>query len=105
MLPEAALVNGSDLLQKDHRILAQPHAASGDVDVGRQLCLAGLAGDGGGDDRGGMAVAGIVLDDENRPGASLFAAHHRGQICIENVAPSDCAVHTHHSPWFLNRTR
>ena len=93
VFPEAAFVDGADLLQEDHGVLAQAYAASGDVDVGGEPGFSGLAGDGGGDDRGGVAVAGVVLDDEHRPGAALLAAHHRGQVGVENVPPFHCVVH------------
>ena len=93
MFPEAALVDGPDLLQEDHGILGKAHAAPCNIDVGGKPCLPGLAGDGGGNDRGGMPVAGIVLDDEHRSGAALLAAHHRGQVRVKDVAPFDQAVH------------
>ena len=48
VLPQPAFVNRTNLLQQNDGILAQAHAAPRDVDVGGQLCLAGLAGDGGG---------------------------------------------------------
>ena len=78
MLPQTALVDGSDLLQQNDGILTQPHAASRNVDVGGELGFAGLAGDRGGDHRGGVAIAGVILHDQNRPGASLLTAHHGG---------------------------
>ena len=47
VLPQAALVDGPDLLQEDHRVFGQAHTVSSDVDVGRQAGLTGLAGNGG----------------------------------------------------------
>ena len=77
VLSQPPLVDGTNLFQQDHRIFAQAHTASGDIDVGGKPGLAGLASDGCGDDRGRMAVSRIVLNDEHRPGATLLAAHHR----------------------------
>ena len=51
MLPQAALIDGPDLFQEDHRILGQSDAAACDVDVGGQTGFAGLAGDGRSNDR------------------------------------------------------
>ena len=93
MLPQAALVDGSDLLQQNDGILTQPHAASCNVDVGGELGFSRLAGNCGCDHSGGVAVAGVVLHDQNGPGAALLTAHHRGQIRIEYVAPLHSAVH------------
>ena len=52
MLPEPLFIYGADLLQQYHRILAQAHTASGDIDMGGKPGFAGLAGNGGGNDRG-----------------------------------------------------
>ena len=68
MFPQPALIDGADLLQQYHRILAQTYAATGDIDMGGESCLSRLAGDGGGDDGGRMPVAGIVLNDKDRTG-------------------------------------
>ena len=85
MLPEAAFVNGSDLLQQDHRILRQPHATTGDIDMGRKSGFSRLAGYSRGNHRRRMAVSRIILHDQDRPGTSLLAAHHRRQIGIKYV--------------------
>ena len=77
MLTQSAFINGSDLLQQDHGILAQTYTATGNVDMGGQPGLSRLAGDGRGDDRGRMAVSRIILHDQDRAGAALFAPNNR----------------------------
>ena len=69
--------------------LLRPTLPSRNVDMGRKPGFPRLAGDGRRNDRGGMAVSGVVLHDQNRPGPSLLAAHDRRQIGIEYVAPFD----------------
>ena len=87
VLPEPLFVNGADLLQQDHRILAQAHTASCDVDMCRESCLSRLACDGCGNDRRGMAVAGIILDDQNRSGTPLLTAHNGREIRVKYISP------------------
>ena len=87
MLPQAPLVNGADLLQKNDGILAQPHTAPGNVDMGRQPGFSGLTGDRCGDHRRRVPVTGIILYDKNGTGPSLFASDHRRQIRIEYISP------------------
>lgn len=77
MLPEAAFVNGSDLLQQDHRILRQPHATTGDIDMGRKSGFSRLTGNCGGNDRWRMSVSRIILYDQDGTCPSLLTAHHR----------------------------
>ena len=74
MLPQTLLINGADLLQQDHRILAEPHTAACDIDMCRKPGLSCLAGDGSGNDRGRMAVARVILYDQNRSCSTLLAA-------------------------------
>ena len=64
-------------------------AAAVQLDMGRQLRLAHLAGDGRGYDRGAVAVAGIVLDDQNRAHAALFTADDRAEVGKINIASFD----------------
>ena len=98
VLPKAALVDGADLLQEDDTVPAEANTASGDVDVGGEPGFSGLAGDGGGDDRWGMAVSRVILDDEHRTGTALFAAHHRTKIGVKNVAAFHTVIHIIHTP-------
>ena len=64
----------------------------------RQPGLARLRGDGRRDHGGAVAVSGVVLDDQNRPDAALFAPHHRGEIGIVNIAALDTRIHKVHTP-------
>ena len=40
-----------------------------------------------------MSIAGIILNDQHRPYASLLTAHYRTQIGIENISSSDGTIH------------
>ena len=92
-LPQAAFVQGADLLQQDHGILGQTAALGRHLDVGGQLGLAHLGGDGRRDDGGAVAVAGVVLHDQHRAHAPLLAAYHRAQVGIINFAALDIRIH------------
>ena len=67
-------------------------------DMGRQSGLAQLGGDGRRDDRGAVAVAGVVLHDEHRAHTALLAAHHGAEIGVVYVAASDIRIHKVHTP-------
>ena len=56
-LAEPFFVDGADLLEQDDGVLIQPHVVPGERNVRREPRLAGLAGDGGGDDRGRIEPA------------------------------------------------
>ncbi|CAN4048233.1 Acyl-coenzyme A thioesterase PaaI, partial [Dysosmobacter welbionis] len=87
LFPQALFVQGAHLLQQDHRIPAQAAAVvHGKVDMCRQLGLPGLGSDGRRDHSGTVPVAGVVLNDQNRPDTALLTAHHRGEIGIVNIA-------------------
>ena len=60
-LPQPPLIQRTDLLQQDHRILGQAAALGRHLDMGGQLGLPRLGGDGRCDDGGAVAVAGVVL--------------------------------------------
>ena len=92
-LPQAAFVQGADLLQQDHGILGQAAALGRHLDMGGQLGLAHLGGDGRRDDGGAVAVSRVILDDEHRAHAPLLAAHHRAEIGVEDVASFHTVVH------------
>ena len=89
LLLEAALVEGSDLLQEDHRILGESHLLGVNIDVRGESCLAHARGDGGGNDRGAVFVADVVLNDEDGSQSSLLGAHHGAQIGVINISSSD----------------
>jgi hypothetical protein len=99
VFPQATLIDGADLLQKDHRILAQAHTAAGNIDMCRESCFTCLTGDGSGNNRGRMPVSGIILNDQDRPCPSLLAAYHRAQIGIVDIT----AFYRHfiHSPYIF----
>ena len=85
-------IDGADLFEKDGRVLLQAAALGRQFDMGRELCLVTLAGDGSCDHGGAVPIADIVLDDENRSDAALFRADDRGKICIINFTPFDGGV-------------
>ena len=97
-LPQAALIQRADLLQQDHGILGQAAALRRQGDMSRQLGLPQLGGDGRRDDRGAVAVAGVVLHDQHRTHAPLLAAHHGAEIGVVYVAASDIRIHKVHTP-------
>ena len=41
---------------------------------------------------------GVILDDQHRSGAALLAAHHRAEICVEDIAPLYGSIHLLHAP-------
>ena len=90
--PEAFFIDGADLFEKDGRVLLQAAALGRQFDMGRELCLVTLAGDGSCDHGGAVPIADIVLDDENRSDAALLRADDRGKICIINFTPFDGGV-------------
>ena len=98
VFPQASLVDGPNLFQKDYRILAQTHAATGNIDVSWKPGLSGLAGNGRRNDRRAVTVSGIILNDQYRPNTTLFTAHHRGEIGIVNIAALDTRIHKVHTP-------
>lgn len=75
-LLETALVDGTDLLEKNHAVLGQP-VGGGQLYVSGKLRFVDLTGDGSGDDGGGVFVPDIVLHHQNGTYAALFAADHR----------------------------
>lgn len=94
-LAQTGFVDGADLLEQDDAVAVEPHAAPLQGNVGGQLRLAGLAGDGRRDDRGAMAVAGVVLDDQHRAHPALLAADHRAQVGKIDISSFDHGcIHT-----------
>ena len=90
-------VDGSDLFQKDHGILGQPHLLSVNVNMGGQAALGEAAGDGGRDHRRAVLVSDVVLNDENRAQSALLGSNHGAQIGIINVSAS--YVQNSHTPY------
>ena len=66
LLSQPFFIQGPDLLQQDHGILGQAVIHGGQLNVRRELGLAGLGCDGGGDHRRAVPVACVVLDDKDR---------------------------------------
>ena len=97
-LPQPPLIQRTDLLLQDHRILGQAAALGRHLDMGGQLGLPRLGGDGRCDDGGAVAVAGVVLHDEHRTHATLLTAHHRAEIGIVDLSTSDIGIHKVHTP-------
>ena len=94
---EAFFIDGAHLLEQDHGVLGEADAFGGEIDVGREAVFPEAAGDGGGDDGGAVSVADVVLDDEDGPDSSLFAAHDGAEIGVIDIAAFDC-----HFPSFLS---
>ena len=64
VLTQSALVDGPYLLQKHDGILGQADIFPRQLNVGGELCLVGLTGDGRRDHGGRVLVSGVILDDE-----------------------------------------
>ena len=79
----------SRLSPQDDAVAVEPDAAAVQFDMRGKLCLSHLGRDGRGYDRGAVAVAGIVLDDQNRAHAALFAADDRAEVGKVNIASFD----------------
>ena len=77
---------------------AEAHVVPAQRNVRRQARFAGLAGDGSGNNRRRMLIAGVVLHDEHRPAPALFAAHDRAQVGVKNVAAFHVRIHLLHTP-------
>ncbi len=78
---EALLVNSADLFEEDNGIASEAErlelVAVPDVNVGGELGLSGLAGDGGCDHGWAVAVADIVLNYQHRAKSALLRADDR----------------------------
>lgn len=87
-------INGTDLFQKDDRILGQGIYGGGKGNMCGQLGFIHLGCNGSADDSGAVLVAHIILHDEDRADAALFTAYHRTQVCKINISTSDDHVLT-----------
>ena len=85
-LPQAALVQRADLLQQNHTVPCKAAVSRTDADVGGQAVLVLPGGDGGGNNGGAVAVAHVILHDQNRADAALLRPDHRAEIGIKNFA-------------------
>ena len=94
--PQPVFVQGAHLLQQNDGIFDEPRALGVYGDVGGQVGLVLLAGDGGGNHRGAELVAHIVLHNEHRPHAALLRAHHGAQVRVVNL--SSVYNHGFHAP-------
>ena len=74
-LPQAALIQGTDLLGQNNAVLGQAAAVGPHADMRRQAVFILPAGDGRCDHRGAVPVADLILDDKYRPYPALLAAH------------------------------
>ena len=74
-LPQAALIQGTDLLGQNNAVLGQAAAVGPHADMRRQAVFILPAGDGRRDHSGAVPVADLILDDKYRPYPALLAAH------------------------------
>lgn len=86
LVAEAALVDCSYLLEKDHGVLRKAEFVGSHVDMGRQSRLAEAARDRGGDDSRAVSVADVVLNYKYRSLPALFASDDGAQICKINIS-------------------
>lgn len=86
---EAALVDGTYLFEEDHGILLETDLIGVYVDVGGQFGFSEAAGDGCRDNGRTVLVADVVLHDEDRADAALFASDDRTEVRVIDIAPSD----------------
>ena len=80
LFAQTALVDGANLLEQHDGISGKPAAFAIQLDVGGQLVLIGLAGDGSSDDRWTVPVADVILHDKYRSYTALLRADHRTQV-------------------------
>ena len=73
---QPALINRSDLLQHNHRVLGQAKVWR-DTDMGRLMEFLHPGRDGGNDDGRAVAIPYVVLDYKDGAVATLFRANHR----------------------------
>ena len=79
---QAAFIQRADLFQQNDGIPRKPEIRCRKFDMRGQFRLVDLARYRGGDDRGGILVADIVLHDENRAHSALLAADDGAQVRI-----------------------
>ena len=96
-LAQAVLIQGADLLQQDHAVLGQAGIRRPDVDVGGQAGLIQPGCNGRRDHGGAVAVADLVLDDQDGADAPLLRADHGRQVGVENFS----SVYLHGTPSLL----
>ena len=72
IFPKSLFVDGSDLFQKDHRILYNMIFFCADLYMRRQFCLIHFRCDSGADHSRAMSVSHIILNDQNRTDPALL---------------------------------
>ena len=101
-LPQAAFIEGTDLFEEDHGILCKSHTVGKHIDVGREMCFAHAGSNGSGDNGRAVAIADIVLYDEDGAQTSLLGSDNGAEVGIINVSASD-GIHGFH-PFFWRDT-
>jgi len=84
-LAQPGFVYGAELLQQDNGIMAKPDAAVTDMDMGGQIPFPCAAGDGRSDKRRAVAVADVVLQNQDRADAALLRADGGVQVGIVDI--------------------
>ena len=85
-LQQPALVDRPQLFAQDHRHMRELRRAEDDMRGDRRL--AHLLGDRRHDHRFRIPVAFVILYDDHRPRAALFAPDHRRKVRIEDISSS-----------------
>ena len=75
-LAQPPLVERADLFEQHHAVARQAVVGRRERNMRRQLRLVRLRGDGRRDHRRAVSVAGVVLHDQHRTHAALFASDH-----------------------------
>ena len=88
-LSEPGLINSAKLLQEDNGTTAQSIRLPIQTNMCRQPRFSHLAGDGGCDHCGAVAVAYIVLQNEYRTDTTLLRPDDWPQVSIVNVTTAD----------------
>ena len=76
-LLKTSLIKRSYLLEQYDRVLVKTAVDRGESDMGRKLCLVGLACYCGGNDGRAESVPDIILNDKYRSDSALLAANDR----------------------------
>ena len=100
LLPQSRFVNSPHLLQKNHRILYDSVRIRLQRHMGGKFGLIHSGGYRRTYHRRAVAVSHIVLYNKNRSHAPLFGTHDRPEICIINIASSDCQCCTLLLPYY-----
>ena len=96
VLFDTTLVDGPDLLQKDHGIAIQAFHILNSAVGGLITLLPHTGGDGSHDQRRAKEIAGIVLQQQYRPCATLFGTDKRVKICKIDIAAAIAVIFAYH---------